>query len=134
MSARVVQTGTEWLVDASGCRPEALRDLEGLRALLDAVVRELDLRPCAEPQWKAFPGHGGVTGMYLLAESHLTLHTFPEHGYAAFNLYCCTPRRVWRWQQALVEALGARDVRVRAFARLGRLAVETSPEVSDAAE
>ena len=29
----------------------------------------------------------GVTGTVLLAESHLTIHTFPEHGHAAINLY-----------------------------------------------
>jgi S-adenosylmethionine decarboxylase len=35
-----------------------------------------------------FPG-GGVTGVLLLAESHLTIHTWPEHGYAALDLFMC---------------------------------------------
>jgi S-adenosylmethionine decarboxylase len=40
-----------------------------------------------------FPG-GGVTGVLLLAESHITAHTWPEHGYAALDLFMCGAARV----------------------------------------
>ncbi len=55
--------------------------------------------------------------MQMLAESHLTVHTFPEHASACFNLFCCTPRPAWSWAVRLAELLGASDVQVRAFAR-----------------
>jgi S-adenosylmethionine decarboxylase len=32
---------------------------------------------------------GGVTGVLLLAESHITVHTWPEHGYAALDVFLC---------------------------------------------
>ncbi|SFJ51325.1 adenosylmethionine decarboxylase [Jannaschia pohangensis] len=32
---------------------------------------------------------GGVTGVLMLAESHVTVHTWPEHGYAALDLFMC---------------------------------------------
>lgn len=32
---------------------------------------------------------GGVTGVALLAESHISVHTWPEHGYAAFDIFMC---------------------------------------------
>lgn len=32
---------------------------------------------------------GGVTGVLLLAESHISVHTWPEHGYAALDLFMC---------------------------------------------
>jgi S-adenosylmethionine decarboxylase len=110
------ESGTEWVVDASGCRAEALRDTVVLRDLLDAIVRDLALRPCAEPLWKTFDG-GGLTAMVLLAESHLTVHTYPEHGYAAFNLYCCAPRAPWDWERALAATLGAERIAVRVLNR-----------------
>lgn len=36
-----------------------------------------------------FGGHGGITGVLLLAESHITVHTWPEHNYAAFDVFMC---------------------------------------------
>jgi S-adenosylmethionine decarboxylase len=111
--------GTEWVVDAHGCDPEVLRSQESLAALFDRVVRELDLRRAGEPVWRVFPAPGGVTGLQLLMESHLACHTFPERRFAAFNLYCCTPRPIWPWEARLAEALGADRVDVREIHRGG---------------
>lgn len=36
-----------------------------------------------------FGGCGGVTGVLLLAESHLSIHTWPEHAYAAVDIFIC---------------------------------------------
>jgi S-adenosylmethionine decarboxylase len=109
--------GQEWIVDATGCDADALRDLARLRALLDAIVREMALKPVGAPLWHKFPGEGGVTGLVLLSESHLACHTYPEHALATFNLYCCRPRPVWPWEARLGDALGARRVAVRAIPR-----------------
>jgi S-adenosylmethionine decarboxylase len=57
-----------------------------------------------------FPEPGGVTGLLLLSESHLACHTFPERGFAAFNLYCCRPRPEWPWSERLRELIGAREI------------------------
>ncbi len=99
--------GVEWIVEASGCRPEALRSEETLRALFERVVAELSLRPVAPALFHRFPPPGGITGVLLLSESHLTCHTFPESGYAALNLYCCRPRPRWDFAAGCRELLGA---------------------------
>ena len=104
-------------MDAHGCAPDALRSREVLAGVFDRVVAELGLRAAAEAVWHVFPGEGGVTGVLLLAESHLTCHTFPEHGYAGFNLYCCRPSQEWPWAERLADALGAAEVRVRSVPR-----------------
>jgi S-adenosylmethionine decarboxylase len=113
----VGDAGAEWLIEARGCDAARLRELAGLRELCARAVRELELRVVGEPQWHQFGGEAGVTGLYLLAESHLACHTFPEHGLATFNLYCCRPRPAWPWRERLVSALGAREVNVRTFTR-----------------
>jgi S-adenosylmethionine decarboxylase len=108
------------VVDAHGCDPRALRSLEVLEALFRQVVDELGLRAAGEAQWRVFPGEGGITGLLLLTESHLACHTFPERGFAAFNLYCCRPREDWPWPDRLRDALHAREVRVRRLVRGAR--------------
>jgi S-adenosylmethionine decarboxylase len=110
-------TGTEWIVDAHGCSPEALRSVSMLEALFGRIINELHLRPVAPPVWHRFPGEGGITGVLLLSESHLSVHTFPEAGFAAINLYCCRPRSAWPWETGLADALGAQHVQVRAESR-----------------
>jgi S-adenosylmethionine decarboxylase len=94
-----------------------LRDTAALRALCERILRELELRVVGNGVWHQFPPPGGVTALYLLTESHLACHTYPEHGIATFNLYCCRARPRWPWEARLREALGAREVTVRALAR-----------------
>ena len=108
--------GIEWLVDAHGCAPERLRDRTAVVALLERIVREMDLHVVAT-NVHAFAGESGVTALYLLSESHLAIHTFPETGLATLNAYCCTPRRACDWRAVLGETLGAYDVIVRELPR-----------------
>jgi S-adenosylmethionine decarboxylase len=112
-----VGSGLEWLVDARRCDPVLLRDAAALGRVFARAVEELGLHPLDAPRFHTFPEPGGVTGMLLLSESHLTCHSFPELGFAAFNLYCCRPRPEWPWADRLRELLGAREVEVRRVER-----------------
>ena len=112
-----VDPGHAWAVDAYGCDPVRLRSLPALAAVFDRVVAEVGLRSLLAPVWHAFPPPGGVTGFLLLTESHLTVHTFPERAFAAFDLYCCQPRPDWDWTTRLEELVGASRVTVRRIAR-----------------
>jgi S-adenosylmethionine decarboxylase len=114
-----MQVGTEWLIDASGCSADALRDVARLRALCERVLRELELRVVGDGVWHQFPAPGGLTGLYLLTESHLACHTYPEHGVATFNLHCCRARPRWPWETILERTLGAARVTVRELRRGG---------------
>ena len=112
-----MNVGTEWLVDAEGCSADLLGDIDAVRGLCDEVIADLALRVLGDPMWHQFPGPGGVTGLYLLTESHLACHTFPESGLATFNLYCCHPRPPFAWEERLRALLGASRVTVRTAAR-----------------
>ena len=114
--------GTEWLVDAEGCSAELLRNVETLRGVCEEVIAELSLHVVGEPVWHQFPQPGGVTGLYLLTESHLACHTFPETGLATFNLYCCRPRSPFAW-----------EARLRGLLKAGRVSVRTASRGAEAA-
>jgi S-adenosylmethionine decarboxylase len=110
-------SGQEWIIEAYGCDGAALADLEKLRALFADFVRALALRPVGDPVWHQFPNTGGVTGLCLLAESHLACHTFPEHQSICLNVFCCQPRPEWDFTGYLQRELGATVVNVRRVER-----------------
>ena len=112
-----VTDGREWLVEAHGCDPAPLGDPGALGRLFAAMVGELGLHPVGEPLWHKFPGPGGVTGLVMLAESHLAVHTFPEHGSLCLNLFCCRPRPEWDFDAELRARFGAGAVTVRSVER-----------------
>ena len=112
--------GTEWLIDASGCDMASLADLDRLREVFDRVINDLDLNVLGEIAWHQFDHPGGISGLALLSESHLTCHTYPEFRAATFNLYCCRERTSWSWETILKEMLGATEVNVRVFERMIR--------------
>jgi S-adenosylmethionine decarboxylase len=111
-----MNVGTEWLIEAAGCERAALRDEALLRHVLARVVADLGLKSVGDV-WHKFPGEGGVTGLIALTESHLACHTYPEHGTATFNLYCCRTRPEWDWEVQLKALLGASSVDVRRIER-----------------
>jgi S-adenosylmethionine decarboxylase len=110
-------SGIEWVVDAHGCSAELLRSPELLRELFERIISGLRLRPVGETQWHQFPNAGGITGLCLLAESHLVCHTFPEFGSLCLNLFCCVPREEWDFEGALTSAFGATSVTVQTVNR-----------------
>ena len=79
-------TGTHLLADLTDCTGlDDVARVEG--ALRDAVAAAgatlLDVRV------HHFGPGQGVTGVALLAESHISIHTWPEHGYAAVDIFLC---------------------------------------------
>lgn len=108
--------GTEWLIEATGCDRDRLRDEGAIRTVLSNVIADLGLRSIGSV-WHKFEGEGGVTGLIALTESHLACHTYPEYGTATFNLYCCRTRPEWDWETNLTADLGAETVTVTKIER-----------------
>ncbi len=86
--------GLHLTADLRGCSTEhaAFIDPTALRSLCLSAVRGAALQPVGE-LFHTFPGSdekkGGVTGVVLLAESHLAVHTWPELGAVTLDVYVC---------------------------------------------
>ena len=59
----------------------------------------------------------GVSGVAVLAESHISVHTWPEIGYGAFDVFMCGGAQPWRAVDVLRRAFSAREVRVKELLR-----------------
>jgi S-adenosylmethionine decarboxylase len=59
----------------------------------------------------------GVSGVAVLAESHISVHTWPEIGYAAFDVFMCGDAQPWKAVGVLAAAFDTDDVRVRELLR-----------------
>lgn len=59
----------------------------------------------------------GVSGVAVLAESHISVHTWPEIGYGAFDVFMCGDSRPWLAVDVLKAAFQTEDVRVKELLR-----------------
>ncbi|MEX5729020.1 S-adenosylmethionine decarboxylase [Rhodovulum iodosum] len=66
----------------------------------------------------------GVSGVAVLAESHISVHTWPEIGYGAFDVFMCGDALPWRAVDVLARAFGTADVRVKELLRGDGLVTE----------
>jgi S-adenosylmethionine decarboxylase proenzyme len=82
--------GLHLTADLAGCPADGLlfTDPSALRALCLRAVLACDLQPVGE-LFHRFGPAGGVTGVVLLAESHLALHTWPELAAVTLDVYVC---------------------------------------------
>jgi S-adenosylmethionine decarboxylase len=84
--------GVHLLVNLYGCPKELLEYKEGVAKLLNEIVVEAKLTKVSESHFQFDPI--GVTSVILLAESHISIHTWPEHNSAAVDIFCCNGEEV----------------------------------------
>ena len=77
--------GKHFLLDLKDCDPAILDDLETLKEILTAVVRQSAQVPLGETFHQFSPQ--GVSGLVLGSGSHVCIHTWPEYGYAAVDIF-----------------------------------------------
>ncbi len=81
------------MVDCHGCEREKLRDLNTIFRLLDELPTRIRMTKITAPYVFHYnadnPKDSGITGMVVIAESHISVHTFPEKGYLTLDVYSC---------------------------------------------
>jgi S-adenosylmethionine decarboxylase len=82
-----LKLGEHYICDLSNCNREVLLNSERAYALFSKAVRDSGLTVVDEGFYKFSPH--GFTCFLLLAESHASLHAWPEYGYCAIDLFTC---------------------------------------------
>lgn len=82
--------GRHILLELNDCNKEVLNDIDQLRNILVAAASEIGATVLGESFHRFQPQ--GVSGVVVIAESHVSIHTWPEHGYAAVDIFTCGNR------------------------------------------
>ena len=100
--------GKHLLLELKDCNREILNDLPYLRNTLLAAADRVGATVIGQ-SFHQFSPHG-VTGVIAIAESHLCIHTWPEYGYAAVDIFTCgeafEPRKA---AQVLIDRFHAKE-------------------------
>lgn len=79
--------GYHYIVEASGCDPQILSDVDKLKDVILRAAKSSGMEVKGSYFFRFTPT--GVSGMIIIAMSHISVHTWPEHGYAALDVYVC---------------------------------------------
>ncbi|QAS54701.1 S-adenosylmethionine decarboxylase proenzyme [Halobacillus litoralis] len=82
--------GRHVIAELWDCNESKLNDM----SYIEQVFVDAALKAGAEVREVAFHKFAphGVSGVVIISESHLTIHSFPEHGYASIDVYTCGDR------------------------------------------
>ena len=83
----IEQLGRHILVEYYNCDKELLKDHEAIERFMNQAAREANATIVTSCFHKFNPW--GVSGAVIIQESHLTIHTWPEYGYASVDLFTC---------------------------------------------
>jgi len=98
--------GRQVLVEFYRCNLRILNDRDQIAAAMDEAAR-LSGATVVEKVFHLFNPHG-ISGVVVIAESHLSIHTWPEYGYAAVDLFTCgeeiQPERAFEHLKRILQA------------------------------
>ena len=111
-----LKLGEHFIFDLSDCNTEILMDSELSYSLFAQAVRDSGLTVVDEGFYKFSPH--GFTCFLLLAESHASLHAWPEYGYCAIDLFTCAiGKDMMPLIQRIKESFGADKFTLRKIDR-----------------
>jgi S-adenosylmethionine decarboxylase proenzyme len=108
--------GRQVVLDLYGCSTEHLDDVDWVRETMLEAARVAEATIIESVFHKFSPW--GISGVVVIAESHLAIHIWPEHRYAAVDVFTCgDTMRLDRAAAYLAQAFGTRDTRTHSIER-----------------
>ncbi len=113
--------GPHLMLDCRGCDAEKISDLRYVFDFLNTLPERIGMTKIVQPY--VFPYEGlvpedkGITGVVIIAESHITFHSFTEKDYFFFDIFSCKPFDVETTQALVLEAFGVQHFEVHHASR-----------------
>lgn len=101
--------GRQLLIELYDCDPKAISEVQRVQETMIAAARSTRAR-IVDVVFHTFNPQG-VSGVVVIAESHLAVHTWPEHGFASVDIFTCgTGVDPWRAYAVLKRGFRSRKV------------------------
>lgn len=100
--------GRHLLIELHGCEPGILDDLDRIRQMMLEAASKMCVTVLNVATHRFVPQ--GVTAIIMIAESHLSIHTWPEFRYAAVDVFTCNGEIPDTVQSCIAETLKAEQV------------------------
>ena len=123
MEEGAVLKGSHLTLDCLGCSGPALKDEKLLSSFMEEMVEELGMRKLLDPvlvkcdnslnTWD----QGGLSAFVIIAESHISIHTFPEAGLVTADVYSCKPFDTERAKCMFEKAFSPHEIRAQILKR-----------------
>jgi len=108
--------GRHILAEFTGCDRKLLNDLHAIKPIIEEAARRADAT-IVESVFHRYNPHG-LSGVVVIAESHISIHTWPEYGYAAADFFTCGEQvDPWKACRYMEEKLLCADMVVREVQR-----------------
>ena len=94
MEEQKMNFGVHLTIDGYGGDKEKLNNFELVYSILNNLPGEVDMHKLMPPYVVIAPAitekdQGGISGFVMIAESHISIHTFPEKGFVSADVYTC---------------------------------------------
>jgi S-adenosylmethionine decarboxylase len=101
------------MLDLNECDPAKLDDFELCFRILNDLPDQIGMTKITQPHVFRYSGlvpeDKGITGVVIIAESHISIHTFPEKNYAFVDIFSCKPFDIEPAKQYFIKAFESKD-------------------------
>lgn len=109
--------GPHLMLDLANCNPVVLDDLEACFRLLNELPEKIGMTKITQPyvfRYKApIPEDEGITGVTIIAESHISLHTYPRKQFVFMDMFSCRPFDVEKASDYVVQFFESKSPTIR---------------------
>jgi S-adenosylmethionine decarboxylase len=113
--------GPHLTLDCYGCDKKKLKSVEFIAEFLDKMPSRVSMTKIMPPYVFKYSGlkpeDWGVSGIVLIAESHISIHTFPEKGFASVDIFSCKEFDVEQAADVIISELKAKTYEKNMFNR-----------------
>lgn len=108
--------GPHLTLDLYGCNEKKLSDINFIYRILDELPELMEMHKISPPQIVFHKGNpdsfdkGGISAFVLIAESHISIHTFIGYGFASIDIFSCKPFDKDKIRDYLIKAFEAKKV------------------------